>query len=60
MPQEPIPSSLQDPRTDAGAAVLRAARVALGALQLFVFALGMGVLFLVVGTFSAALPRSGD
>ena len=32
----------------------------LGGLQLFVFALGMGVLFLVVGTFSAALPRSGD
>jgi thiol:disulfide interchange protein DsbD len=32
----------------------------LGALQLFVFALGMGVLFLVVGTFSAALPKSGD
>jgi thioredoxin:protein disulfide reductase len=32
----------------------------LGALQLFVFALGMGVLFLIVGTFSAALPRSGD
>jgi thiol:disulfide interchange protein DsbD len=34
--------------------------VALGALQLFVFALGMGVLFLVAGTFSAALPKSGD
>jgi thiol:disulfide interchange protein DsbD len=34
--------------------------VFLGGLQLFVFALGMGVLFLVVGTFSAALPRSGD
>jgi len=32
----------------------------LGGLQLFVFALGMGVLFLVVGTFSAALPKSGD
>jgi len=32
----------------------------LGGLQLFVFALGMGVLFLIVGTFSAALPRSGD
>jgi thiol:disulfide interchange protein DsbD len=32
----------------------------LGGLQLFVFALGMGVLFLVVGTFSAGLPRSGD
>ncbi|HJW73986.1 MAG TPA: cytochrome c biogenesis protein CcdA [Geothrix sp.] len=34
--------------------------VLLGGLQLFVFALGMGVLFLVVGTFSAGLPRSGD
>lgn len=34
--------------------------VFLGGLQLFVFALGMGVLFLVVGTFSAALPKSGD
>ena len=32
----------------------------LGGLQLFTFALGMGVLFLVVGTFSAGLPRSGD
>ncbi len=32
----------------------------LGGLQLFVFSLGMGVLFLAVGTFSAALPRSGD
>ncbi len=32
----------------------------LGGLQLFVFALGMGVLFLAVGTFSAALPRSGE
>jgi thiol:disulfide interchange protein DsbD len=32
----------------------------LGGAQLFVFALGMGMLFLVVGTFSAALPRSGD
>lgn len=31
-----------------------------GGLQLFVFALGMGVLFLAVGTFSAALPKSGD
>lgn len=31
-----------------------------GGLQLFVFALGMGVLFLAVGTFSAALPRSGE
>jgi len=34
--------------------------VLLGALQLFVFALGMGVLFLAVGTFSAALPKSGE
>ncbi len=33
---------------------------ALGAAQLFVFALGMGVLFMAVGTFSAGLPRSGD
>jgi thiol:disulfide interchange protein DsbD len=32
----------------------------LGGLQLFVFSLGMGVLFMAVGTFSAALPRSGD
>ncbi len=35
-------------------------RVAVGALTLFVFALGMGVLFVVGGTFSAALPKSGD
>lgn len=34
--------------------------VVMGGLQLFVFALGMGVLFLAVGTFSAALPKSGD
>jgi thiol:disulfide interchange protein DsbD len=34
--------------------------VVYGALQLFVFALGMGVLFMAVGTFNAALPRSGD
>ncbi|WP_257310658.1 protein-disulfide reductase DsbD family protein [Geothrix fuzhouensis] len=34
--------------------------VFMGGLQLFVFALGMGVLFLAVGTFSAALPKSGD
>jgi thiol:disulfide interchange protein DsbD len=33
--------------------------VFLGGLQLFVFSLGMGVLFLLAGTFSAALPRSG-
>jgi len=31
-----------------------------GALQLFVFALGMGVLFMLVGTFSAGLPKSGN
>ena len=35
-------------------------RVLLGGAELFTFALGMGVLFLAVGTFSAALPRSGD
>jgi thiol:disulfide interchange protein DsbD len=34
--------------------------VLFGAIQLFVFALGMGVLFMVVGTFSAALPKSGE
>jgi len=34
--------------------------VFLGGAKLFTFALGMGVLFLVVGTFAAALPRSGD
>lgn len=34
--------------------------VALGGLAFFIFALGMGVLFLVVGTFSAGLPRSGN
>ena len=32
----------------------------LGGLQLFVFSMGMGVLFLAVGTFSAGLPRSGE
>ena len=32
----------------------------LGGLTLFVFALGMGVLFVIGGTASAALPRSGD
>ncbi|WLT31996.1 cytochrome c biogenesis protein CcdA [Geothrix sp. PMB-07] len=32
----------------------------LGGLQLFVFSLGMGVLFLAVGTFSAGLPKSGE
>ncbi len=34
--------------------------VLLGGLQLFVFSLGMGVLFLTVGTFSAGLPKSGE
>ncbi len=34
--------------------------VFLGGLQLFVFSLGMGVLFMAVGTFSAALPKSGE
>jgi thiol:disulfide interchange protein DsbD len=32
----------------------------LGGLQLFVFSLGMGVLFMAVGTFSAGLPKSGE
>lgn len=31
-----------------------------GGLAFFVFSLGMGVLFMVVGTFSAGLPKSGD
>jgi thiol:disulfide interchange protein DsbD len=31
-----------------------------GGLQLFIFSMGMGVLFMLVGTFSAGLPRSGD
>ena len=34
--------------------------VFLGGVKLFVFSLGMGVLFMAVGTFSAALPRSGE
>ncbi|MCM2249672.1 MAG: protein-disulfide reductase DsbD [Geothrix sp.] len=34
--------------------------VFLGGLKLFIFALGMGVLFMAVGTFSAALPKSGE
>ena len=41
-------------------AISQKGSVILGAAELFVFALGMGVLFLVVGTFSAALPRSGE
>ena len=40
-------------------AIAAEGHVLLGALQLFTFALGMGVLFLAVGTFSASLPRSG-
>lgn len=40
--------------------IAQTGNMALGALQLFIFALGMGVLFVVVGTFSAALPKSGD
>jgi len=39
--------------------IARDGRVLLGAAELLTFALGMGVLFLAVGTFSAALPRSG-
>ncbi len=35
-------------------------QVWLGASQLFVFSIGMGVLFMLVGTFSASLPKSGD
>ena len=31
-----------------------------GASQLFAFAMGMGVLFIVVGTFSSGLPKSGN
>ena len=41
-------------------AIAQKGDVFLGGLQLFVFALGMGVLFLVAGTFAAAMPRSGD
>ena len=41
-------------------AIAQKGDVFMGGLQLFIFALGMGVLFLVVGTFSAALPKSGD
>jgi thiol:disulfide interchange protein DsbD len=41
-------------------AIAQKGDVVLGGLQLFTFALGMGVLFMVVGTFAAALPRSGD
>lgn len=41
-------------------AIASEGRILLGALQLFTFALGMGVLFMAVGAFSAALPRSGE
>ena len=41
-------------------AIAQQGRVLLGASLLFTFALGMGILFMAVGTFSAALPRSGD
>ena len=41
-------------------AIAKDGRVLLGAAELFTFALGMGVLFMAVGTFSAALPRSGN
>ena len=40
-------------------AIAKDGRVLLGAAELATFALGMGVLFMAVGTFSAALPRSG-
>jgi thiol:disulfide interchange protein DsbD len=40
--------------------IAQTGEVALGAAKLFTFALGMGVLFIAVGTFSAALPKSGD
>jgi thioredoxin:protein disulfide reductase len=41
-------------------AIAAEGQVLLGALQLFTFALGMGLLFVAVGTFSASLPRSGE
>ena len=41
-------------------AIAKDGRVLLGAAELFTFALGMGVLFMAVGTFSAGLPRSGN
>ncbi|MDR3673778.1 MAG: cytochrome c biogenesis protein CcdA [Holophaga sp.] len=40
-------------------AIAQDGRVLLGAGLLFTFALGMGVLFMAVGVFSASLPRSG-
>jgi thiol:disulfide interchange protein DsbD len=41
-------------------AIAQDGRVLLGAALLFTFALGMGILFMAVGVFSASLPRSGD
>ena len=41
-------------------AIAAEGQIFLGALKLFTFALGMGVLFMAVGTFSASLPRSGE
>jgi thiol:disulfide interchange protein DsbD len=41
-------------------AIAQKGEIFMGAAKLFTFALGMGVLFVVAGTFSAALPRSGD
>jgi thiol:disulfide interchange protein DsbD len=35
-------------------------QVGVGALKAFIFALGMGSLFIAVGGFSAVLPKSGD
>lgn len=40
--------------------VAQGGHVLSGALQLFVFALGMGLIFIVAGTFTSALPRSGE
>jgi thiol:disulfide interchange protein DsbD len=41
-------------------AIAQQGRVVLGGALLFTFALGMGILFMAVGVFSASLPRSGD
>ncbi len=41
-------------------AIATEGQILLGGLQLFTFALGMGVLFVVAGTFSASLPRGGE
>jgi thiol:disulfide interchange protein DsbD len=40
-------------------AIAQEGKVVLGGLQLFTFALGMGVLFMVVGFSTTVLPRSG-